>query len=115
MFLGPRDDIGTYYHSADIFLSAAREEGFCYSIVESVYCGDICISSRIGGCPLQIPGLYIFETENSKELQETLVEILHAQPEELQKRKKESREYSVVNYHVETWAKGIAEILYKVV
>ena len=115
VFLGPRDDVGTYYHSADIFLSAAREEGFCYSIVESVYCGDICISSRIGGCPLQIPGLYIFETENSKELQETLIEILHAQPEELQKRKKESRDYSVVNYHVETWAKGIVDILYDLV
>lgn len=36
--LPPRSDVGSYYRFADVFLSPSREEGFCYALVEAVYC-----------------------------------------------------------------------------
>lgn len=71
-FLDPINDIATYYHKADLFLSAAREEGFCYSIVEAAYCKTKVLSSNIPGVPKDIPGEYVFENENYEDLAEKI-------------------------------------------
>jgi glycosyltransferase involved in cell wall biosynthesis len=47
--LPPRDDIGTYYRMADVFLSSSREEGLPYSLVEAAYCGLRLVASDIPG------------------------------------------------------------------
>lgn len=37
--LPPRTDVGVYYKSADIFLSASRTEGMPYAVLEAAFCG----------------------------------------------------------------------------
>ncbi len=36
--LEPRNDIGSYYRFADLFISPSRQEGFCYALLEAAYC-----------------------------------------------------------------------------
>ena len=42
-----RNDIVTYYHLSDAFLSPSRSEGFCNSLVEGAYCEIPLIASKI--------------------------------------------------------------------
>ena len=37
--LAAREDVGAYYHAADVFLSASRTEGMPYAVLEAAYCG----------------------------------------------------------------------------
>jgi len=45
--LPPREDVASYYHMADVFLSPSRQEGFCYALVEAAYCETPVLASAI--------------------------------------------------------------------
>ena len=45
--LPPREDVASYYHMADVFLSPSRQEGFCYALVEAAYCLTPVLASAI--------------------------------------------------------------------
>ena len=72
--LPPNDDIASYYHIADVFISASREEGFCYAIPEAAYCGCNVIISNISGQQhaKSIPGISIFELNDIDDLRTKL-------------------------------------------
>ena len=106
--LEPRNDIATYYRNADLFISAAREEGFCYAIPEAMYCGTLVISSDIDGIPRDIPDLILFESENVDELSEA-IEGVYSKKYKFDK--KNVKKYLEDNYSVDAWAKKILEIL----
>lgn len=65
-----------YYNSAKIFLSASRSEGFCFSVIETVYCGCDIIQSNIPEYRLDIPECRVFESNNVKKLMQVLLELL---------------------------------------
>ena len=45
--LPPREDVASYYHMADAFLSPSRQEGFCYALIEAAYCQTPVLASAI--------------------------------------------------------------------
>ena len=47
LLLPPREDVGSYYRMADVFLSPSRQEGFCYALVEAAYCSTPVLASAI--------------------------------------------------------------------
>ncbi|NLI54517.1 MAG: glycosyltransferase family 4 protein [Clostridiales bacterium] len=47
LLLPPREDVASYYHMADVFLSPSRQEGFCYALVEAAYCRTPVLASAI--------------------------------------------------------------------
>lgn len=47
LLLPPREDVASYYHMADVFLSPSRQEGFCYALVEAAYCQTPVLASAI--------------------------------------------------------------------
>ncbi len=106
------DDVATYYHAADVFVSAAREEGLCYSPIEAAYCGCAIISSEIDGVPYQaIPYCRTFPSENVALLRKTLLEsIVPNTPEQ----KKEAAAAVVAQFDLDTWAEKEIETLEKV-
>lgn len=112
-FLEPRDDIATYYHASDIFLSAAREEGLCYSNIEAVYCGCKCIFSNLKEQPLDIPGIVSFESENVKDLKKQIVEIIENSDIDNLNKKIQSKEYVIKRYDLRQWVENIYECLEK--
>lgn len=107
-FLTPINDVASYYKNSDIFLSAAREEGFCYSLVEAAYCGTKIISSNIGGVPKNIPGEKLFESGNYKDLIHVLGTTLNEDVDP------NAKEYVLNNYGIEHWTKDIYNSLKKV-
>ena len=105
--LPPTENVSEYYHMADLFLSAAREEGFCYSLVEATYCGTRCMSSRIGGVPLAIPGMMSFDSENSEDLKEKILGAIENDENKL----KEAKKYVIEKYELSKWAEEIMKKL----
>lgn len=103
-FLDPINNVADYYNKADVFLSAAREEGFCYSIVEAAYCKTRILSSNIPGVPKDIPGEYLFESNNYMDLKDKINEIYNDNSLD---KYDEAYEYVKEKYSIEKWTDGI--------
>lgn len=110
-FLEPTNNIASYYTKADLFLSAAREEGFCYSIVEAAYCKTKILSSNIPGVPQNIPGEYIFESNNYIDLKNKINEIYNDNSNKYD----EAREYVMKKYNLENWTNEIIKKIDEIV
>lgn len=109
-FVEPINDIGSYYSNCDLFISAAREEGFCYSIVEAAYCGCKVLSSNISGVPKEIPGELLFESNNVESLKNQIIKSIDYDGS----KKQEAILYVKKQYKIENWAKDIKSIIDKV-
>lgn len=107
---GPIHDVASYYNSADIFLSASREEGFTYSVLEAAYCNSMIIVSKIGGHPLDVPYVGKFESENVPELKSEIYKMLKKTPEEITDINKAQKEYVLKTYDINNWSKEIINI-----
>lgn len=71
--LEPRSDVGTYYQSSDIFLSASRTEGMPYAVLEAAYCGLPLVLSNIAPHKeLALPQMELFPAEDQKALFQAL-------------------------------------------
>ena len=104
-----RNDIGAYYNISDIFLSAAREEGFCYAMVEAIYCNLICVSSKIDGPPLNIPGVKTFKNGDWEDLSQKLEEIILLSEEQKLEIKKVAKDYVEKEYDIDSWSLKIID------
>lgn len=99
-FLDPIDDIATYYNKADVFLSASREEGLCYSVIEAAYCKTKIVVSNISGVLTNIPGEFLFESEDYLALSNIIAKIYKGNVEE---KKVEAYMFVKDNYSIEKW------------
>lgn len=104
----PRNDIGSYYHAANLFISPAREEGFCNAIPESMYCGIPCISSDIDGIPREIPDLILFKSEDIDQLSKD-IELVYEGKNKFDAKK--VKKYIEENFSVTEWAEKISKML----
>ena len=91
-----------------MFISAAREEGFCYAIPEAMYCGTPVISSDIDGTPRDIPDLMLFESKNVDGLSE-VIEAVYGKENKFDKKKVKKNLED--NYSADAWAERVVEIL----
>ena len=67
--LPPREDVGTYYRAADVFLSASRTEGMPYAVLEGAYCGlPLALSDIPQHRQLGLPRAEWFPTEDAQAL-----------------------------------------------
>ena len=105
-FLPPRDDIATYYHFADVFLSPSREEGFCYALPEAAYSGCQVVFSNIEGQmhAVGIPGSFLFESESVQSLHNQIKLVLD------QKASTNAKEYVCKRYNLSSWSEAIIKI-----
>ncbi len=105
-----RDQVTDYYRQADIFLSAAREEGLCYSLLEAGYLGCNLISSAIPAVPYEsIPHCGVFASENVEQLREVLLwQKTHPLSEQ---EKLENRNAIVEKFEINRWVKEEISIL----
>lgn len=112
-YLPSTNQIGTYYHANDIFLSPSRREAFGYANIEAAYCENSIVLSRVDGqAQLLIEGAYWFERENVEELVSQLEEAilqLHS-PERIALRRR-VREQVLQTYSLEAWSRKLADLL----
>lgn len=106
-----RDDIATYYNLCDVFISASREEGFCYAAVEAAYCTPILIASDIPGQnSLKIPHTISYSIKDINKLKASIIKALSITPENKNIIKDEQRMFVVSEYNLEKWSKRIIEL-----
>lgn len=106
--LEPRNDIATYYKASNLFLSAAREEGFCYAIVDSMYCGTPCICTKLEGQPNEIPDLITVESENVEKLSKAIKLVLDKKNNFS---KKLVKKYVINTYGIDNWVYEIKKVI----
>lgn len=64
-FLGPKDEVASYYSAADIFLLPSMYEGFPITLVEAQACGLQCVVSDTVSKEVDLSGLVSFAPLNS--------------------------------------------------
>ncbi len=109
-FLPPTDRLADYYNACDVFLSAGREEGLSYSPIEAGYCSCGVVCSRIGGNPLDIPEIGIYNTEDVTALCSVLQVQFHLSSADRDLHNEVQKKYVWTNYNVEEWAERVIEI-----
>ena len=81
LLLPPREDVASYYHMADVFLSPSRQEGFCYALVEAAYCRTPVLASAIDAQKdLALPKSSFFPPENAAALSSAIHRVLSEEP-----------------------------------
>lgn len=79
LLLPPREDVASYYHMADVFLSPSRQEGFCYALIEAAYCKTPVLASAIDAQKdLAIPQEAFFPPQDAEALCEKLMRLFAA-------------------------------------
>lgn len=111
--LPPCNEIGTYYRQVDAFISASREEGFCYALIEAAYCQKTIIASKIPAQKdLELPAARWFSNEDSDELAHILDELVSSRGED-ESALKNQKKIVVNHYNLEAWAKKIADCYHR--
>ena len=78
LLLPPREDVGSYYRMADVFLSPSRQEGFCYALVEAAYCRTPVLASAIDAQKdLALPQEAFFPPQDSISLSRAISRVIH--------------------------------------
>ena len=79
LLLPPREDVASYYHMADVFLSPSRQEGFCYALIEAAYCKTPVLASAIDAQKdLALPQEAFFPPQDAAALCGKLMQVFTA-------------------------------------
>jgi len=76
--VGPREGLGGYYHSADLFLCLSEHEGFCIPLVEAMAFDLPVIAYRATGVPYALGGAGVLVNAKRYEQIAELIELLVA-------------------------------------
>lgn len=101
-----RNDIATYYNIADVFVSAGREEGLCYSVIEAAYCNPLISVSKIPGNVLDIPYIFSHDVTDIDKNRENLLKALYMDEEEKRKCLEEQKNFVTTNYSLDNWSEA---------
>lgn len=112
--LPPTDDIAKYYRSSLAFISASREEGLCYSIIEAAYCDCQSIISDIPGHSTDVPEVKIFKSESADELKAKIALVLEETESERARISSIQKSYCIKKYDLEKWSSDIADIYFEI-
>lgn len=106
------EDVGRYYASASVFVSASRSEGFSYSILEAVSMGVPVVASCIGGTAWAsiIPSVATFEPENPADMVRAIQDVAAWDPRERRERCDSGAALVADLYGVDQWARNILDI-----
>ena len=105
--LPPRNDIATYYKHSDLFLSASREESFCYAVREAAYCECPVVASDIPAHN-DIPADFRFKSGDDLDLYKKLAFTINLKNK--QEIIRTSKEFVIKKYSIESWSRQISDI-----
>ena len=111
--LPPTDDIGKYYRTSLGFISASREEGLCYSVMEAAYCNCLPIVSDIPGHSTDIPEIKIFESGSAEGLKNKIADAISEDNEKRRSTGEIQKRYVIEKYSLEKWCSDMADIFLK--
>ena len=107
LLLPPRDDIASYYHAADIFLSASRTESFCYALLEAQYCECYAVASKIPG-HMRVASM--FESEDAAALANALAGAINMNADEREAVLQQQKKAVMEQHSVDRWARQVRQV-----
>lgn len=109
ILLPPREDVASYYHAADVFLSPSRQEGFCYALIEAAYCRTPVLASAIDAQrDLALPQDAFFPPSDPAALSKAMERIVEApQTPEQEESLLRTKERVFDRYSLARWAKDV--------
>ena len=110
--LPARSDVAAYYRLADVFLSPSREEGFCYALIEAVYCGTPVLASAIDAQKdLALPPESFVPPENAAALCTAIARVVRKphSPERSLALERAGRRV-VETYSLPAWAERVSRV-----
>lgn len=107
--LPPTENIAEYYLNCRAFISASREEGFCYSIIEAAYCFCESIISDIPGHRKDVPEIKIFQVNDTRGLERCILELIMETKEERERINLVQKKYVMDHYGLQQWVNIILE------
>lgn len=103
--------IGDYYRNATVFLSPSREEGFCTSIDEAVYCGCPVIKSDIESMVHGLDGEDFIRVPLTVEaLRDKIVEVLEMEPERRKAMTESFRKQVIEKFDISIWGEEVLQV-----
>lgn len=110
-FLPSRNDIATYFNAADVFVSANRQQGCPYTMIECAYLGiPIIYCDEPGINELNIPWSIKINSGDYASLYEAINEIVNEDKNETAAMGIESREYVMQNFSLGSWVYEVMNI-----
>jgi len=112
-FLGARDDVPELLHAADLFVHAARWEGFGRVVAEAMAAGRAVVATRVGGIPEFVAdgttGVLV-EPDSADALADALAALL-ADPARAQRLGRAAADYASRELDSEATARGVGRVL----
>ena len=110
VLLPPCNSVSIYYKNTDLFVSASREEGFCYALIEAAYCETEVAATKIPAQgDLKIPYCHWFDSESFDQLSSIIKKIYNGN----NVNKLAQKQMVVKEYDIEQWSDKIIRIYYK--
>ncbi len=113
----PREEVGSYYRMADVFLSPSRQEGFCYALVEAAYCLTPVLASAIDAQKdLALPQDAFFPSQDSVALSNA-IEKVFSEPASSKRidMLTAAKKRVVETYSLACWAETVAGVYEEIV
>lgn len=113
--LTPCDDVGALYSSVDGFLSAARSEAFCNSLLEAIYSGRPAIYSDIKNTRWadDFKNTYRYSVESPEELAEAMRKCIASEVTEDAVRS--NAQLATSKYSMDSWCDQVINVIKTVI
>lgn len=83
--LADRNQIRDVLDQADLFVLSSRQEGLPRVLIESMARSLVCVATNVGGVKELLPGTYIVEKDNQRQLVEIIQSLTNVSTDELLK------------------------------
>jgi glycosyltransferase involved in cell wall biosynthesis len=109
-----QENIAAYYKMSSIYITPSREEGFSYTMLESIYCGTPVIRSDLAAMDRKIPDEIIVPVDDISALQQSIEFVLKLDDKSKQNILAEQKKYIVQRWNIDIWSNKIISMYTKV-
>jgi glycosyltransferase involved in cell wall biosynthesis len=104
--MGPMEDVSVLYAAADLYVSAGRDEGQPYAVLEALSSGLPVLASQLPGhvkIAEAVPACRLVDMDDPEAFAESILAVLGQSPEERSKDAEAGREAVGANFGIDAW------------
>jgi len=108
-----QENIGEYLKTSSIYLTPSREEGFSYTMLEAIYCGNIVIRSDLQAMNRNLPNDFVVPVNDSDALRQCIESVLLLPAQEKKAIVSEQKEYIMQRWNIDIWSNSVINMYFK--
>jgi len=102
-----QENIAEYFKMSSIYLIPSREEGFPYTMLESIYCDTLTIRSDIPSTDRELPNDFVVPVNNSNALRQCIESVLSLSENEKKEIISKQKNYIMQKWNIDIWSNNI--------